>query len=242
MSNLTKTQQELADLLYTTKTHAKVRRRKQNPDGSYEFYHVMRDTHPVDFRVTEEEFAFVHHKTNPSAPLSPIIVNLRSLPDELVNKIAEVLSEVTLDEQPDFCTGIPNAGISFAKRFAEITKIPYRTIFEKDDNPSKPQVLPAKDAENGNGKKMLIIDDLITKAGSKVMAIEVAEKLGYTIAGVLVLVDREQGGVEAMKKAGYKLFTALKLTDLLQYYLEKRMISDEQFDETKAYLENSKNS
>lgn len=240
MSKLTKSQEELADLLLKTKTYAKVRRRKQNPDGSYEFYHVMRDTYPIDFRVTDEEFAFVHHKTNPSALLSPIIVNLRNLSDSLVDEIAEVLSEVRLAKQPDCCTGIPNAGISFAKRFAERTNIPYHTIFEKDDNPAKPQVLPAKDAENGGGKKILIIDDLITKAGSKIMAIEVAEKLGYTVAGVLVLVDREQGGVEAMQKAGYKLYAAVKLTDILRHYLQKKMIAKEQFDEAMKYLKDSK--
>ena len=144
MSNLTKSQQELADLLINTKIKAKVRRRKQNTDGSFEFYYVVRDTAPVDFRVDPGEFAFVHHEKNPTALLSPIIVNLRNLPQSLISKIALTLAEVKLKKRPDFCTGIPNAATPFAKEFSKVSRIPYVAIFEKDDNPGKPRILPTK--------------------------------------------------------------------------------------------------
>ena len=68
MSNLTKSQEELANLLLNTKTHAKVRRRKHT-NGKVEFYYVIRDTSPVNFRVDPSEFAFVHHEKHPDTPL-----------------------------------------------------------------------------------------------------------------------------------------------------------------------------
>lgn len=233
---LTNAQKELADLLIATKTHAKVRRRKKKEDGSYEFYYLIRDTSPIDFKISEEEFAFVHHEKNPEAPLSPVIVNLRNLPENLVEKIAQVLAKVKLKTKPLLCTGIPNAAIPFAKKFSEITKIPYVTIFEKDDVPGRPRVLPASDAPKGENKKIIIIDDLITKGNSKIRAIKVAEELGYKVIGLLVLVDREQGGKEMLNQAGYELYTSLSLTDLLQYYLKNKKITKEQFDETIKYL------
>ena len=116
MGSLTKSQQRLADLLLSTKTEAKVRRRKQNPDGSYKFFHMVRKTSPVDFRVDSSEFAFVYHEKNPSAPLSPIIINLRNLPEKLIHSIALCLAEMKLKEHPQDCTGIPNAAISIAKQ------------------------------------------------------------------------------------------------------------------------------
>lgn len=241
MSNLTKSQQELADLLISTKTQAKVRRRKQDSEGSFEFYHVVRDTSPFDFRVDPGEFVFKHHENTPDAPLSPMYLNLRSLPENIVNKIAEVMNEIGLEEKPDVCTGIPNAAIPYAKKFSEISGIPYVTIFDKDDNPSHHQILAHKDAPAGEGKKLLLVDDLITKGASKLEAIEVAEDLGYKISGLLVLVDREEGGRKFMESKGYKLYAALKLGDLLDYYLEKKMITSEQFEEIYGYLAQSKN-
>ena len=241
MSNLTKSQQELADLLLNTKIEAKVRRRKQNDDGSYEFYHIIRNTSPVDFRVDPSEFAFVHHEKNPEAPLSPIIINLRNLPSNLITKIASVLSEEPLKQTPQVCTGIPNAAIPFAKEFSKITKIPYVTIFEKDDNPGKPRILPAKGTPRGNGKTLLIVDDVVTKGASKFRAFQVAEELGYKVVGLLVLVDRDEGGKETIENAGYEFYAPIKLIQLLKYYLNKGSINQKRYNEIIEYLEFSKN-
>lgn len=239
MSNLTKSQQELAELLLNTKTHAKVRRKKQNPDSTYQFIYVTRDTSPIDFRVDPSEFAFVHHEKHPQAPLSPILVNLRNLPDSLNKKIAESMAEIQLLQMPDFCTGIPNAAIPYAKEFSSLTKIPYITIFEKDDTPGSPRILPAKDAPKGKGKTVLIIDDVITKGESKFRAFKAAEQLGYKVMGLIVLIDRGEGGKEMIKQAGYQFYAPLTLKKLLDYYLEKRSITQDQYNESVEYLKQS---
>ncbi len=241
MSNLTKSQQELADLLINTKINAKVRRRRQNPDGSFEFFHIIRDTSPVDFRIDPGEFAFVYHEKNPEAPLSPIIINLRNLPEALITKIAQALKEVKLKEQPQFCTGIPNAAIPFAKEFSKLTEIPYVEIFEKDDNPGSPRILPAKNAPKDEGKTLLIVDDVITKGASKFRAFKVAEELGYKVLGLLVLVDRDEGGREMIEQSGYQFYAPIELKELLNYYLEKGQIDKIRYNEVIEYLKASKN-
>ena len=237
---MTDSQKKLADLLLNTKTEAKIRRRKQNSDGSFEFFHIIRKTSPVDFRIDPSEFAFVYHEKNPSAPLSPIIINLRNLPDNLVSKIASVMAKVKLRQAPDFCTGIPNAATSFAKELSAITSIPYVTIFEKDDAPGKPRILPAKGAPKGKGETLLIVDDVITKGASKFRAFEVAKKLGYKVIGLLVLVDRDEGGRETIENAGYSFYAPLRLIDLLKYYLDKKKIDKKRYNEVIEYLKFSK--
>lgn len=236
---MNKSQEELADLLISTKTHAKVRRRKQNPDGTYAFIYVIRDTSPIDFRVDPSEFAFVHHEKHPEAPLSPNIVNLRNLPDSLNKKIAQILAEMPLKQIPNFVTGIPNAAIPFAKEFATISKIPYATIFAKDDQPGSPRILPAKGAPKGHGQTILIIDDVITKGESKFRSFKVAEQLGYKVMGLIVLVDRGEGGKEIIEQAGYQFYAPLSLKGLLDYYLEKGSITQEQYNESVEYLKQS---
>ena len=240
MHNLNKPQQELADLLFNTKTQAKVRRRKQKPDGSYEFYLITRDTSPVDFRVSPEEFVFKHHEQFPDAPLSPMYVNLRSLPENLVDKIGEVMSGMKFDEKADLCAPIPKAANPLVESFSKYSGIGVIQIFDKEEGAQKRRIIPLKGAPKGEGKKLLIIDDLITKAASKLEAIKVAEDLGYKIIGVVVLIDREEGGSEQLSKQGYKLYSAVKLLDLLNYYVEKEMITQDQFNETMKYLEQSK--
>lgn len=238
MSNLTELQRELADLLLNTKIRAKVRRRK-HINGKIEFYYVIRDTSPIDFRVDPSEFAFVHHEKHPDAPLSPIIVNLRNLPESLNKKIAECMALVPLKQTPDFTTGIPNAAIPYAREFSNTTSIPYVTIFEKDDKPGSPRILPAKNTPLGNGKTLLIVDDVITKGESKFRAFKVAEELGYKVIGLIVLVDRGEGGKEIIEQAGYQFYAPLTLKGLLDYYLKKKSITKKQYDEVTAYIKQS---
>ena len=237
---MTEPQKKLADLLWETKTHAKVRRRKQLPDGSYDFYLVVRDTRPIDFRVDPGEFVFKHHEQKPAAPLSPMYINLRNLPENLVEAIAQTLAKIRLPQKPDYLTGIPKAALPFAKAYSQITKIPEIQIFDKEDGEAKRAVIPYKNAPKGNGKKLLIIDDLITKGHSKLEAFKIAKELGYKIVGLLLLFDRQEGGVEELSKMGYKIYTAMKLKPTREYFLKSKKITQKQYDETMDYLRVSK--
>ena len=50
------------------------------------------------------------------------------------------------------------------------------------------------------GSKVVIVDDVITTGKSAIKAIEQAENNGCTVTAVIALVDREQGGGEAIRK------------------------------------------
>jgi orotate phosphoribosyltransferase len=49
------------------------------------------------------------------------------------------------------------------------------------------------------GARVVIVDDVCTTGGSTITAIEAAREAGMTVAGVLCLVDREQGGREKIE-------------------------------------------
>lgn len=237
---MTESQKKLADLLWKTKIKAKVRRRKQLKDGSFDFYLIVRNTRPIDFRVDPGEFVVKHHEKTPAAPLSPMYISLRNLPDNLVKAIAQTLAKIKLSQKPDFLTGIPKAALPFTKAYSELTGIPEIQIFDKEDWEAKRSVIPYKNAPKGNGKKLLIIDDLITKGHSKLEAFKIAKDLGYEIVGLLLLFDRQEGGVEELQKMGYKIYAAMKLKPTLEYYLDTGKISKDQYNQTIAYLNSSK--
>lgn len=238
MSNLTKSQEELADLLLNTKIKAKVIKRLQREDDSYYLEDTQRPTSPIDF-AKEGEFALKIHEVNIEAPLSPIYVNLRNLPDRVLKKIAQVLAEVKLESPQEFCTGVPKAAVVIAQEFAKVSGIPFLDVFEKI-GPDTDRKIVIKDGVSPEvDTKLLVIDDVVAHGKSKLEALEAAKAVGFYV-NMLVLIDREQGGIEQVEKQGCKVYAAMKLTDILDYYMEKNMISSKQYQKSMDYLSSSK--
>jgi orotate phosphoribosyltransferase len=53
------------------------------------------------------------------------------------------------------------------------------------------------------GDPVVVVEDAMTSGSSARQAIEAVESEGGRVAGVLVVVDREEGGREALERAGY---------------------------------------
>jgi orotate phosphoribosyltransferase len=58
------------------------------------------------------------------------------------------------------------------------------------------------------GARVVVLEDVVTTGGSSLQAVERVESEGYRVLGVLALVDREEGGREALEARGYR-FEAL---------------------------------
>lgn len=63
--------------------------------------------------------------------------------------------------------------------------------------------------------RVVVLEDVITTGGSALKAIEVLAESGADVAGVLAVVDREEGGQNAIGNAGYTLRSLVTLTDLI---------------------------
>jgi orotate phosphoribosyltransferase len=55
------------------------------------------------------------------------------------------------------------------------------------------------------GAHVAVMEDVVTTGGSMLKAIEKVKGEGYNVTRVLALVDREEGGREAIREAGYEL-------------------------------------
>ena len=64
---------------------------------------------------------------------------------------------------------------------------------------------------------VVVIEDVITTGGSALRAAEALREEGATILGILAVVDREEGGREALEMEGYEVVAITTTTDLLQY-------------------------
>ena len=64
------------------------------------------------------------------------------------------------------------------------------------------------------GDSVVVVDDVITTAGSTLQAIRAVEELGCRVAAVVCLIDRQEGGAEAL--AGYRFHPMFTIGELLQ--------------------------
>jgi orotate phosphoribosyltransferase len=65
------------------------------------------------------------------------------------------------------------------------------------------------------GDRVAIVEDVITTGGSALRAIEAVRTAGGIVAGVLALVDREEGGREALEAAGIPVLVLTRASDIM---------------------------
>jgi orotate phosphoribosyltransferase/uridine monophosphate synthetase len=91
------------------------------------------------------------------------------------------------------------------------------------------------------GDTSLIIDDLVTQGSSVLETASLLEENGLTVKDVIVLIDREHGAAERLRRRGYNLMSILKLDVMLNHYMSKGLISDETYRTCAEYLRSKQN-
>lgn len=149
-----------------------------------------------------------------SGIISPVYVDFRGLiskPD-LLREVGEALADKAREIGCDRIAGIPYAGIPLGVAASLAGDIPmiYPRKEVKQYGTGK-----TIEGEFKEGEKVLVIDDIITDGASKIEAIEPLKEAGLVVTDVLVILDREQGGDKILAKAGYKLHSLGKLSEVL---------------------------
>ncbi|HAM88106.1 MAG: Orotate phosphoribosyltransferase/orotidine 5''-phosphate decarboxylase, subfamily 1 [Candidatus Falkowbacteria bacterium GW2011_GWC2_38_22] len=193
------------------------------------------------------------HEKNPSAPLSPFYLNLRTkdnptnpgpLTDDDCDLIAIALWDKIKLWNIDFqaIAGIPHAADPIIEALERVVPKPwgFRIIkLAKEIKDGKRKIVPLPGFDYRKGENVLVIDDLVTKADSKIEAIKAIESEGSIVKKLFVLVDREQGGYFELRKAGYDMISCFTIMELLAYYLATGKIDNEKYEECLCYIENN---
>jgi len=102
------------------------------------------------------------------------------------------------------------------------------------------------DGEIRNGDQIGIVDDLITTADSKLEARDLimleAKKrnVKVNILGVYVVIDREQGGKEALEKEGIKLYSLATITEIAERLYKNGVLPAEKYRTIIQYIADEK--
>ncbi|MBI2595427.1 hypothetical protein HYW46_01685 [Candidatus Daviesbacteria bacterium] len=232
-------QAELILKLLKTKTRAPVRRREIYIDDDTKeqtagFTKIVRDTHPIDFPVHWGEFVLKKHEKDPFAPLSPYYINLRNLPQDLVSDIASQLTKLKFSKTPDCIAGIPNGVVPFAKKYSEITGIPYEDFLTKEALDGQRSIVSYGQPLN-RSKNLLLFEDVLNEGTSSREAIRVSEYLGYQIIGIGAFFEREQGGLQYLQDLGFEIHAVMSLTPTMDFCRQIGRITQETYDEIINY-------
>jgi uridine monophosphate synthetase len=90
------------------------------------------------------------------------------------------------------------------------------------------------------GERVVVLDDVITTGASKLEAIRPLEKSGLVVRDIVVLIDRGQGGREALEAEGYRVHALLTLRRIVEVLARLGRISDADRDRVTAFLEGQK--
>ncbi len=145
---------------------------------------------------------------------SPFYIDLRLLVSRprLLEQVAEAYASLLRDIPHDRIAGVPYAALPIGTAVALAADAPL--IYPRKE--VKQHGL-GKDIEGqwAPGDRVVIIEDLITSGGSTLRTAERLRAAGLVVEDVIVLIDREQGGVENLAAAGIRAHCVFRLRELL---------------------------
>jgi orotate phosphoribosyltransferase len=166
-----------------------------------------------------------------SGKISPYYIDLRivpSFPDafqKICNLYTNFVKEKIGMENFDRVAGIPVAGIPFASLIAYNLKKPFLYI-RKDVRLHGRQ--RRVEGILAPGERVLLVDDLVTTGLSLRRAAKAITAEGGIVNDAVVLLDREEGGEEKLKKSGIRLHALLNISEVANMLYETGAINEEQ--------------
>lgn len=176
------------------------------------------------------------HDECPNAPLSPFYIDLRvvrSFP-RVMEQVVEAYEELLEDKNFDLLADVPTAATPIVAALSLRLRVPM--ISPRIDQ-KRHGVGTKIEGVFKEGQRVVLVDDLVTKADSKLEAIKILEESRLKVHDVVVLIDREQGGKTELEKEGYHLWAVFEISTLLEIYLQAGRLDKGRYREVISYLQ-----
>lgn len=157
---------------------------------------------------------------------SPFYIDLRlaitypSVYKRMVKSMAEALSGLNTD----IIAGIETASIPWASMIAyELNKgLVYVRKETKEHGTAK-----LVEGDLRQGMRVVVIDDVVTTGSSIIRAIKAIRGQGGDVIAAAVFIDREQGGLEAIRREGINVVSLARVTEVIDFLVNRGLISDD---------------
>lgn len=178
-----------------------------------------------------------------SGKKSPYYVDLRQsisnhiALDWIANSLARIVINEIGKEKVDKIMGVPTAGIPFATIVSQKLAKPmlyYRS--ERKEHGVRKKI----EGNLERNDRILMIDDLITTGQSVIDAAEAAREQGGIVCELVVLLDREQGGREAIRGKNIEPHVLFNISEAFTWLNEVELLGDKDYDMIMAYINSEK--
>ncbi len=85
-------------------------------------------------------------------------------------------------------------------------------------------------------REITLIDDVVASGGTKFWSTDYLREAGLDVARILVVVDREQEGGEALRTAGHTVHSLYRVTEIVAYYRERGSIDQATADQALRHI------
>jgi len=178
-----------------------------------------------------------------SGKLSPYYIDLRivpSFPDafkQICQLYIDFIEGKLGRDAFDRVAGIPTAGIPFASVIAYSIEKPFLYVRKDVKRHGRERRIEGILVP---GDRVLLIDDLITTGSSLKRAADAIRAEGGVVQDAVVLLDREEGGAEALAKHGIRLHSILKMSSVARRLHELGVITEEQLKTILSQMQKEK--
>jgi len=167
---------------------------------------------------------------------SPVYLDLRSIIShpKLLQTLASAMADQLLPSVKRVC-GVPYAALPLATAFSLQTGLPLLIKRKEAKGYGTKKTI---EGEFAAGDEILLLEDVVTSGESLLETISELEKEGLKIAQIITVVDREQGGMERLRNAGYQSEALMSMSSLLSLLHQQGKLEKAQYASVMDYLTN----
>lgn len=170
-----------------------------------------------------------------SGKISPIYIDLRLLASfpHALRQAAAAYRTVLEKLQFDIITTAPLAGLPIGTAVSLAMDIPL--VYPR----KTPKAYGSGKLVEGKwevGQTAVVIDDVTTSGDSILQTIQAVQQVGLHVTDAVLLIDREQGGAENIRAAGYNFHAVISLTEILAHLEAAGRITADQHQHVLRHL------
>jgi len=191
--------------------------------------------------IKSVQFSFNKHFTLTSGLKSPVYVDCRKIisfideRDFIMNEAVEYFKKNNLNF--DLVAGGETAGIPYAAIISEKIKKPMLYVRKKSKGFGKNQQIEGSFKEE---QRAILIEDLATDGGSKVIFVEAMRKAGLTVKDIFVIFYYDIFNFESsvLGKLNVKIHSLCTWKDIISVMEKRNLFSQNDIDNLKEFLSN----
>lgn len=128
----------------------------------------------------------------------------------ILRRLASFLAEL-VPAQTDRIAGTELGAVALATALSLETGLPFVIARKGAKGYSTARLI---EGEAYPGDRIIVVEDVISTGAQAIRAADRIVEVGAQVAGILAVIDREQGGPEAISAAGYTLTSLFTLSEL----------------------------